>query len=125
MLSRTRNTLIFAAATTLLGCSVFDPLDCTTEARPAITVAVLDSVTNEPVGEGGTITATNGTTVYSAVTHDDYPGPYQLAHEKAGQFTVAVEMSGYARWSRDDVRVTRDECHVRTVSLTALLQPSE
>jgi hypothetical protein len=125
MPSHTRNALIVATATTLLGCSVFDPLECTTEARAAITVQVLDSITSAPVGEGATITASNGTTVYSAVTHDDYPGPYQLAHEKAGEFTVAVQMSGYAPWSRAGVQVTRGECHVRTVDLTARLQPLE
>ncbi|HET7553937.1 MAG TPA: carboxypeptidase-like regulatory domain-containing protein [Gemmatimonadaceae bacterium] len=125
MPSRIRNALIVAAATMSIGCSAFDPLVCTTEARAAITVEVLDSVTNAPVGEGATITATNGASVYSAITYDDYPGPYQLAHEKAGEFEVTVQKSGYARWSRDGVRVTRDECHVHTVQLTALLQPSE
>lgn len=125
MPSRIRNALIVAAATMSIGCSVFDPLVCTTEARAGITVEVLDSVTNAPVGEGATITATDGASVYSAITYDDYPGPYQLAHEKAGEFAVTVRKSGYAPWSRDGVRVTRGECHVHTVQLTALLQPSE
>lgn len=125
MPSRTYKTLIIAAATMSIGCSALDPLVCTTEARAAITVEVLDSITNAPVGKGATITASDGATIYSAVTYDDYPGPYQLAHEKAGEFTVAVQMSGYAPWFRDGVRVTRGDCHVRTVELTALLQPSE
>ncbi|HEU6450798.1 MAG TPA: carboxypeptidase-like regulatory domain-containing protein [Gemmatimonadaceae bacterium] len=125
MPSGTRNTLIVAAATIAIGCSVFEPLVCTTEARPAISVEVLDSITSAPVGKGATITASDGASVYSAITYDDYPGPYELAHEKAGEFTVTVHMSGYAPWSRDGVRVTRGECHVRTVELTALLQPSE
>jgi hypothetical protein len=124
MPSRIRNALVVAAAVMSIGCSVFDPLVCTTEARPAITVEVLDSVTSVPVGEGATITATNGSSLYSAITYEDYAGPYQLAHEKAGEFRVTVEKSGYASWSRDGVRVTRGECHVHTVQLTALLQPT-
>jgi hypothetical protein len=125
MPSRVHNALIVATATMSIGCSVFDPLTCTTEARPAITVGVLDSITDAPVGEGATITATDGASVYSVITNDEYPGPYQLAHEKSGEYTVTVQKSGYARWSREGVRVTRGECHVRTVELTALLQPSE
>ena len=86
---------------------------------------MLDSTTNAPVGKGATITASDGPSIYSVITYDDYPGPYQLAYEKAGEFTVAVQISGYAPWSRDGVRVTRGDCHVRTVELTALLQPPE
>lgn len=125
MPSRTRNTAIVAFTALLASCDILTGLDCTMDARAAITVDVLDSITNAPVGEGATITASNGTTVYSAITYDDYPGPYQLANENAGEFTVTVQKPGYARWTRDGVRVTRGECHVRTVHLTALLQPSE
>jgi hypothetical protein len=124
MPSRICKLLIVAGTALLASCDVLTGPTCTSEARAAIIVDVLDSITNAPVGEGATITATNGLSVYSAITYEDFPGPYQLAHEKDGDFRVTVEKSGYARWSRDGVRVTRGECHVHTVQLNALLQPA-
>jgi len=41
----------------------------------------------------------------------------------AGVFEVVVERTGYRPWSRANVRIRQGRCHVKTVSLTALLQP--
>lgn len=51
-------------------------------------------------------------------------GTYALAYEKPGTYAVTVEQTGYRLWTRGNVPVTRDECHVQTVSLTAPIQPS-
>jgi hypothetical protein len=56
----------------------------------------------------------------SLAQHD---GVYPLVQENAGGYTVTVEQAGYRPWTRTNVRVTSDACHVKTVSLTALLQP--
>ena len=50
--------------------------------------------------------------------------PLGGANEHAGLFTVTVTKSGYRDWTKSDVRVTADECHVNTTKLTALLQPA-
>jgi hypothetical protein len=66
--------------------------------------------------------ARNATT---ADTSDAAPdGTYPLVYEKAGTYTVTVERSDYRPWIRANVKVTRGDCHVATVSFTALLQPS-
>ncbi|HEY9517449.1 MAG TPA: carboxypeptidase-like regulatory domain-containing protein [Gemmatimonadaceae bacterium] len=124
MSSRLRTTLIVAGAALVTGCGALtSPVVCTSEARSGIAVEVLDSSSNAPVGEGAKITARDGAFIQTAITADEYPGPYGLAHERAGVYTVTVQQDGYAIWTRSDVVVTRDQCHVRTVELTALLQP--
>jgi hypothetical protein len=62
-------------------------------------------------------------TATAADTSDGLPdGTYPLAYEKPGTYEVTVQQTGYRLWTRTNVQVTRDECHVQTVSLTALLQ---
>ena len=109
---------IIAGAFAVTACGIFTgPGMCTDEARPGIRVNVLDSLTNTPITEGVRVIARSGT---FADTSD--PGFHAVAFEQAGMFDVTVEKDGYRLWSRDDVRVQRDECHVRTVDLTARLQ---
>jgi len=87
-------------------------------------VDVRDSVTNALAGRGASIIARDGVFADTAEhPFAAYDGPYSLARERAGTYTVTVEQQGYRLWSRPGVRVTRDECHVRTVSITARLQP--
>ena len=89
----------------------------------AISVEALDSITNAPAGAGVRIIASDRAFADTVITVDDFGGPYGLAHERAGSYTVTVEQAGHSPWSRSDVQVSRDDCHVRTVALTALLQP--
>ena len=116
-------TAVAAVMLLSLGCDALKiGTACTTEARPGLVVTVLDSVTKAQIS-GARVTARNGTTT------DVVPDPwaatsaYSLAFEKPGTYEVTVEKSGYRTWVRTNVRVTEDECHVKTVSLTALLQP--
>ena len=92
------------------------------DARPAVSVDVRDSIAGAPAGRGARIIARDGAFADTAKHTSQYEGPYALARERAGTYTVTVEQDGYRLWSRGGVRVTRDECHVRTVSLVARLQ---
>jgi len=113
--------LTVAPLATLLGCSDSSlGINCTDEARPAILVTVRDSITNVPVS-GARVIARSATIADTAQGLPD--GTYPLAYERPGTYQVTVERSGYRLWTRANVRVTRDECHVQTVSLMALLQP--
>lgn len=125
MSSRCRNVLVFAGVAVLAGCDLITGPACTTEARPALTVDVRDSITNATAGPGARIIARDGAFADTVLvpTDDAARFPYQLAHERAGTYTVTVERDGYRPWSRSGVRVTKDECHVRTLALTARLQP--
>lgn len=117
-----RAMLLVAGAALVAGCSdMLSPEICTMEARAGITVLVLDSATNTPVGEGASIIATDGAFADTVITVADYEGPYGFVHERAGSYTVVVEKDGFQHWSTSDVRVTRDDCHVHTTSITARL----
>ena len=109
-----------ALLTALLGCeeSPFNTV-CAEEARPGLLVSVRDSVSGAAVSEARVIART-GTT--ADTSSGAFNGLYPLAYEKAGIYQVVVEHTGYRTWTRANVHVTRDECHVQTVSLTALLQ---
>lgn len=114
----------------LLGCSAFtDPIVCTLEARPSVSVYVRDSISNQPIASGATLILTDGSFVDSTTVPagdpawDPYPVTTQRTYERPGRYVVTVRRAGYSNWTRADVVVQRDECHVRTVTLTARLQP--
>jgi hypothetical protein len=94
---------------------------CTAQAVPGIMVDVRDSVTSAPAGRGSRIIARDGA-VADTAKFTEFDGPYGVAYERAGTYTVSVEQQGYRLWSRTGIRVTTDECHVRTVSVAARLQ---
>lgn len=109
----------------LNGCELLDPVVCTTEARPAIVVTVMDSVTSGAVASSDVmIIASDGVIADTArIAHvPAQPGRVGLAHERAGRYDVEARAVGYITWSQDGVRVTEDECHVRTVELVARMQ---
>ena len=45
-----------------------------------------------------------------------------LAYERAGTYSITLDAPGYKTWRRDNVVVTRGDCHVKPVSVTALMQ---
>ena len=95
---------------------------CTTDFRPALMVDVRDSVTNAPAGQGARIIARSGTFADTAQMFELYTGPHGVAHERPGTYTLTVEQQGYMTWSRSGISVSEDQCHVRTVDVTARLQ---
>ncbi len=99
---------------------------CTLEARPALSIFVRDSSSGAPIGRGSSATATDGVFVATATYPPGGPDdlPLSLAHERAGTYTVVVRNPGYRDWRATGVRVTRDECHVITQTLTARLEPN-
>ncbi len=106
--------------------SATEPVYCTTEARPAIALTVVDSLTNQPaLFQNLWATARDGTYRDSVAVNlgDVQKGNVTvwLADERAGVYTVSAKADGYQLWSKSGVTVTRDVCHVTTVSLTARL----
>ena len=107
---------------TVAACGQLIGPTCSAEAKPAIVVEVRDSLTNAAAGNGARVIARDGAFADTAGTFAPLEGPVLLALEREGTYTVTVEREGYRLWTRTGVRVTADECHVRTVSLTARLQ---
>lgn len=99
------------------------PEACPAIARPAIMLDVRDSITDAKAGRSAIIIARDGAFADTADVAYASEGPYGLAHHRPGTYTVTVSQAGYQPWSRTGVKVSRDECSVRTVSLEARLQP--
>jgi len=100
---------------------------CTDELRFGLAVGVRDSATGLAAASGATLIMVDQTgaidsTKFPPNRPDLDPVPLLGAGEHAGTFRVTVRKLGYRDWVRSEVRVTRDECHVRVTALTALLQ---
>ena len=85
-------------------------------------IDIRDSASGTFVGAGARAIARDGTFADTAFA-EATAFPYSLAFERPGSYTVTVEKPGYRLWTRDGVTVTRDRCHVITVSIVARLQP--
>lgn len=116
--------ILFSAACS----SVNDPgggVVCTTEARAAISITVVDSLTGQPTAFTGLFArAVDGTYADSASFFTN-PGSGAvstgLAYERKGTYAVTVGAAGYQNWVKTGVNVTAGECHVNGVLLTARL----
>ena len=97
---------------------------CLSYRGAGISVDVRDSITNALVGQGSIITASDGIVADTSEYTPFGPGPYPLAYEMPGSFTVTVTQNGYQPWTKTGVLVTStsDGCHVNVVSLTARVQ---
>jgi len=109
-----RSRLAIALLLAPLAGACTDTLLCTTEARAAISVNVIDAGTRVPIAG------------YRGIVRD---GSYSdslrfggAAYERTGTYTVTIEADGYQTWTRSGIVVTDGECHVNGVSLLAELE---
>jgi hypothetical protein len=91
---------------------------CDAVLKPGIAVAITDGTTGNAILGEVTVIATEGS--YSE-TVTPAQGLAALAYERPGTYRVEVHAVGYLPWVMPSVRVSRDDCHVQTVELTALL----
>ncbi len=98
------------------------PVACTAEARPGLSVTVLDEPTARPLLTGVTVTARDGAHAESVTT--SFGGLYSLAYERPGRYDLTVTHADYRPWTRTGVVVLADDCHVITVGVTASLTPA-
>ena len=101
---------------------------CTDEFRPGVVVYIKDALTNAGVASGASLVARERTFKDSVAFPNARPDLNDLAlaaaGERSGTYQLTVSKPGYTTWSQSNVRVTSNQCHVNTVTLTALLQPS-
>lgn len=110
---------LLAAAT---GCNVVIGPTCTLEARPGLLLVIHDAATGAPAVRGAHVVVRDGSFEEAAQISVSYDGPLGFAQERAGTYAVTVTQEGYRPWTRGGVRVERDRCHVRTVTLDVALQ---
>jgi hypothetical protein len=105
------------------------PLACTPNILFGLQVTVIDSITSAP--------PSSATLIARSAAYVDSVGPQaplspvvdgvvlvlSAASERSGTYDLTVRAPGYRDWTRTGVRVTQeDQCHVRTVALTARLR---
>jgi hypothetical protein len=116
----TRRPLIAVSLALLASCDVFGPDACTTESRPGFQIFAVSESGVTPVIDGLRVFVRDGDYV------EELMGTENVRHgtwERAGVYRVDVGATGYRPWVRHNVRVIQDECHVRTVELTAQMAP--
>ena len=112
--------LVFALAPlALLSTGCQEPISCTLELRPSISLEVVDAETGEDVDAMVTFQIDGGATQESGHTG----AQHSLGEEEDGTFVVTVSADGYEPVMSEYV-VTQDECHVMTVEATVELVPS-
>lgn len=108
-------------------CELFTGPVCSLELVYGISVTVEDSLTGAPAASGAQLVARDGayadTVTVPTTAPDADRTALQAASERPGLYTVTVTKAGFLTWERRNVFVTAGECHVRTVHLTARLQP--
>lgn len=104
------------------GCSLLTTGDCVSIGVPGIQISVLDPRTNQ-IPSGTVVTVTDG----------DYRETLMRAGavyigvvERPGTYSIVVEAPGYARWTRENVRIVRSgSCnYLQRVTLSSELQPT-
>lgn len=108
----------------LSSCGLVDAEVCTAAAHPGISVIVTDSVSGGRVSSNQIqLRAVDGSYQDSVVVSNaEAPFPIRLAEERAGTYLLDILAGGYRPWSRQGISVSQDDCHVRTVNVSALLQ---
>ena len=119
------------AATSALG-SCGNPsgsINCTASIDPAVIVEIRDACTGAAIAAEACGAVRDGTYLDSLTPYEGSgasPGGLisrRAADERVGTYAVEVQHVGYRLWTATGVRVTRDECHVRTQRLRAALEP--
>ncbi len=95
---------------------------CTMNSIPGIRLFIVDSIDGPFRGPVNT-TLRDGPFSETIAFPATYGLDHRfLAYERPGTYSITLEAPGYKPWRRDNVVVTGDRCHVKTVSVTALMQ---
>lgn len=103
-------------------CSFITKGDCVAVGVSGIRVTVLDQRTRQSPS-GATVTLADGDYRETLMGSG---GVYSGAVERPGTYSITVEAPGYARWTRENVRVVRSgSCdYLKSVAVTSDLQPT-
>ena len=126
--------LLVAVALVVSGCSMVGTEDeddeiiaCTTELRPAIEVTVTNARSGASAAADSIGFAIEGdyTDTLRVIGYDEEREPLRIAgaYERAGTYDVRIEKEGFQTWTRKDIKVEENVCHVETVELDAELTP--
>jgi len=100
---------------------------CTADIEPGIKVQIFDSVTHANIATGAAGTIQDGayTETLQPTAFDGAGNILYLtgAPERTGTYTIRVTKTGYMAFVLPNVQVTKNDCHVNTVTVIAPMQP--
>lgn len=100
-----------------------DEIQCTEEARAGLNVTVKNAVTNQILGTGITVKATDGNYTETLEFFDANNPVFSGAWERKGTYIITVSGVGYITFVSGAITVAADECHVIPQQLQVILQP--
>lgn len=125
---------LLAALWLVSACRLTEPrvVVCSYEMLPAVAVEVSDVQTGRSLTEHAVGMLRDGAYTDSLGLYDgSCYGPKAAAprfrcgaHERIGTYEVQVHHEGYRPWSLSGVAVSKGECHVNTVAVSAKLTPA-
>ena len=98
-------------------------VSCSAEVRPGIAVTATDARSGAALGDFTVVIEPGRPDAGGARDSSSAATTWYGAPEQVGRFTLRVTKPGYRSWDTTGVIVTRDACHVRTVSLAVPLAP--
>jgi hypothetical protein len=113
--------LVAVSLTIIASCD--GPGDCTLIALPGLRVVVVSDVDGGPVSEGLRVVGRDG--AYEEQL-SGAPGSNSRwgAFERAGNYDLTVEATGFVTQTVENVRVREDGCHVIPKDLTVEMVPA-
>ncbi len=118
-----KNSFLILFILIVIGCNNIDDIACTLEARAGLNVTVKDAATNNYLGIGTTVLATDGNYSETLQYKEGIIPTFSGAWEREGNYILTVSAEGYATYVSENIIVTSDECHVIPQQIEVLLQP--
>jgi len=110
--------LAAGAAVAMVCCGCENQVVCTAEARPSLRIAVVDAAGRPACG--ATVVVRDGPLAATLQEDPNRDCTHTGVSERRGTYDIEVA-KGARKASLDDVKVSADECHVRTRAATVRL----
>lgn len=115
----TRLSFPVFACVILAGCGESASPICSTQWVYGLRIEVRDRATGAPAATGALVVAREGS--YAETLRVVHELEAVGADERAGRYSLTISKPGYLTWEARGIRVSHDECHVKTVVVQAAL----
>jgi hypothetical protein len=121
-----RATAVVMSAAMIDACAAINDVNCFGLPVVSVEVYVIDSRTSLPIDSGATVIVRDGSATSLTVYHDkDFRKGKYSAGNRAGTFSVTVDVGGYSRFVQNDIAVSKDKhCgYLNTARVDARIAP--
>ena len=101
--------------------------DCTLSIEPGVQILLKESGTEAAITQGYPKTEIRSGNYVDTLWYRVNPNmtsPIELsgAFNRAGKYSVSIELEGYEKWTKENVNVPQGECGAITQNITAFLK---